>query len=159
LLIVLTGSYLLSAFAAGRWIDALIVILFATATLLALRNSLVPPRMARLILTAMLAASAIMLAVTLTTASRTIPGDGCCRAGPPHWRRCRWRCSPSVSFPLGSRRFRDRMPRLLTGRFSPPPLPVTGPNAGLRAVLGPEQDICVVLGYEQEIQDEKGDKC
>jgi len=33
LLIVLTGSYLLSAFATGRWIDALRVILFALVIL------------------------------------------------------------------------------------------------------------------------------
>jgi len=67
LLIVLTGSYLLSAFATGRWIDALRVILFAAAALLALRSSLLSPRTSRLILTAVLAGSAIMLAVSLTT--------------------------------------------------------------------------------------------
>lgn len=79
LLIVLIGTYLLSAFAASRWIDALRVILFAAAALLALRNSVVAPQTARLILTAVLAGSAIMFAVSLTTetgariASRRIP--------------------------------------------------------------------------------------
>jgi hypothetical protein len=51
----------LSAFAAGRWTDALRIILFAAAALLALRTSLVTPRTARLILTAVLAGSAIMI--------------------------------------------------------------------------------------------------
>lgn len=59
MLIVLTGSYLLSAFAAGRWLGAVRVILFAAAALLALRNSMLPPRTARLILTAILAVSAV----------------------------------------------------------------------------------------------------
>jgi hypothetical protein len=49
LLIVLIGTYLLSAFAAGRWTDALRVILFAAAALLALRNTVLAPRTARLI--------------------------------------------------------------------------------------------------------------
>jgi hypothetical protein len=67
LLIVLTGCYLLSAFAANRWTGALRVVLFAVAALLALRHSVVAPRTARLILTAVLTGSAIMLAVSLTT--------------------------------------------------------------------------------------------
>ena len=39
LLIVLTVTYLLSAFTTGQWIDALRLILFAGAALLALRNA------------------------------------------------------------------------------------------------------------------------
>lgn len=67
LLIVLIVTYLLSAFTTGQWIDALRVILFTGAALLALRNSVVSPRTARLILIAVLAGSAVMVAVALTT--------------------------------------------------------------------------------------------
>lgn len=67
LLIVLTSTYLLSAFADGRWINALRVILFAAAALLALRNSVVPPRTARLVFIGALGGTAIMVPVSLTT--------------------------------------------------------------------------------------------
>ena len=67
LLIVLIISYLLSAFTTGQWIDALRVVLFAGAALLALRNSVVPPPTARLILIVVLAGSAVMFAAALTT--------------------------------------------------------------------------------------------
>ena len=60
-------TYLLSAFSAGRWVDAVRVVLFAGAALLALRTSVLPPRTARLILIAVLAGSAIMVAVSFTT--------------------------------------------------------------------------------------------
>jgi len=55
LLILLIVTYLLSAFTNGQWIEALRVILFAGAALLALRNAVVPPRTARLILIIVLA--------------------------------------------------------------------------------------------------------
>jgi len=67
LLIAMTCVYLLSAFTTGRWIDALRVLLFTAVALLALRNSLLPPRTARLILAAVLAGTAIMLALSFTT--------------------------------------------------------------------------------------------
>jgi Ion channel len=69
LLIVLICTYLLSAFTTGRWIDALRILLITAVALLALRpgNSLVSQRAARWILAAVLAGSAIMLAVSFTT--------------------------------------------------------------------------------------------
>jgi hypothetical protein len=67
LLIVMVSVYLLSAFANGRWIDAVRVVVFTLAALLALRGSLVPRRTARLILVVVLAGSAIMLTLSFTT--------------------------------------------------------------------------------------------
>jgi hypothetical protein len=72
LLIILIVTYLLSAFITGRWIDGLRLILFTVAALLALRNAVVPRRTVRLILIAVLAGSAVMLAVALTGEA----GDG-----------------------------------------------------------------------------------
>jgi hypothetical protein len=67
LLIVMISAYLLGALTNGRWIDSLRVLLFSVAALLALRGSLLPRRTARLILVALLAGSAIMLALSFTT--------------------------------------------------------------------------------------------
>jgi Ion channel len=67
LLVVMVSVYLLSALTNGRWIDALRILLFTVAALLALRGSLVPRRTARLILVAVLAGSAIMLTLSFTT--------------------------------------------------------------------------------------------
>src|SRR5208283_5752643 len=67
LLIVMVSAYLLSALTTGRWIDALRVVLFTVVALLALRGSLLPRRTARLILVAVLAGSAIMVALSVTT--------------------------------------------------------------------------------------------
>jgi hypothetical protein len=66
-LIVLIGTYLLSAFSVGRWIDGVQILLFAVAALLALRNSTVPRRTARLIMVAALAGSAVMLALAFSS--------------------------------------------------------------------------------------------
>ncbi len=59
-------AYLLAASTTGRWIDALRILLFTVAALLALRSSLLPQRTARLILGGVLTGSAIMLAVSFT---------------------------------------------------------------------------------------------
>jgi hypothetical protein len=67
LLIVMVSVYLLGAVTNGRWIDALRVLLFSVAALLALRGSLLPRRTARLILVVLLAGLAIMLALSFTT--------------------------------------------------------------------------------------------
>ena len=67
LLIIMISVYLLSAFANGRWIDALRVLLITVVALHALRGSLLPKRTAWLILVAGLAGSAIMLTLSFTT--------------------------------------------------------------------------------------------
>jgi len=67
LLVIMVCAYLLSAFTTGRWIDAVRVVLFTVVALLALRNSLVPKHVARLILAAVLTGSAIMFALSFTT--------------------------------------------------------------------------------------------
>lgn len=64
LLIVLIITYLLSAFAAGRWIDAVRVALFTGAVLLALRSAVLPRRTGRLIQATLLAGFVIMLPVS-----------------------------------------------------------------------------------------------
>jgi hypothetical protein len=66
LLLVLIATYLLSAFTAGHWVDAVQVVLFTTAGILALRNSSVPRRTLRLILAAGIAISAVMIALAAT---------------------------------------------------------------------------------------------
>jgi hypothetical protein len=66
LLLVLIATYLLSAFASGRWVDALQVVLFTAVAILALRNSSVSRRIVRVILGAAIAVSAVMLALAFT---------------------------------------------------------------------------------------------
>ena len=67
LLIVMISVYLLSAFADGRWIDALRILLITVVALHALRGPVLPKRAARVILVAVLAGSAIMLTLSFTT--------------------------------------------------------------------------------------------
>jgi len=69
LLIVMVSAYLLSAFTTGRWTGALRVALFTVVALLAIRNSLLPRRTAGLIVTAVLAGSAVMIVLSFTTAT------------------------------------------------------------------------------------------
>ena len=69
LLLVLVSTYLLSAFTRGKLIDGLQIVLFAGAALLALRNSSVSRRTVHRITIAVLAGTAIMLAVSLTAAT------------------------------------------------------------------------------------------
>jgi ion channel len=57
------SAYLMSAVTNGRWTEAMRVVLFTAVALLAIRNSLVPRRIAGLIVAAVLAGSAVMLAV------------------------------------------------------------------------------------------------
>jgi hypothetical protein len=65
LLLVLIVTYLLSATKAGRWVDAVQVVLFTTVAILALRNSAVSRRSVRLILAAAIAVSAVMIGLAI----------------------------------------------------------------------------------------------
>ena len=67
LLIIMVAAYLLSALTNGRWTEAVRVVLFTAVALLAIRNSVLPRRTAGLIVTAVLAGSAIMLALWFIT--------------------------------------------------------------------------------------------
>jgi hypothetical protein len=67
LLLVLVSSYLVSALTRGRFIEGLQVVLFTGVALLALRNSSMPRLTVRLIMVAVLAGSAIMLALSVTS--------------------------------------------------------------------------------------------
>ena len=71
LLILLIASYLLSAFITARWIEAVQVVLFTVAVLLALRSSSIPRRAVRLVLAAAIVGMPVMFALSFSTA----PGD------------------------------------------------------------------------------------
>jgi hypothetical protein len=66
-LIIMVSVYLLSALTSGGWVEALRVLLFTVVALHALRGSLLPKRTARMILVVMLAVTAIMLTLSVTT--------------------------------------------------------------------------------------------
>jgi hypothetical protein len=72
LLIVLIVSYLLSAFLHGRWIEALQVVLFTVAMLLALRSSSVSRRAVRLLLIAAVVGVPVIFTISLSTATGDI---------------------------------------------------------------------------------------
>jgi len=57
LLLLLIGTYLLSAFIAARWVSAVQVLAFVGTLLLALRNALMPKRLARVAVAVALAGS------------------------------------------------------------------------------------------------------
>jgi hypothetical protein len=67
LLIVLVASYLLSAFLHNRWVEALQVVLFTVAMLLALRSSSVSRRGVRLLLIAAVVGVPVMFVLSLST--------------------------------------------------------------------------------------------
>ena len=69
LLLVLIASYLLSAFITKRWIEALQVVLFTVAMLLALRSSSVSRRGVRLLLTAVIVGVPVMFVLSVSTAT------------------------------------------------------------------------------------------
>ena len=71
LLVLLIGTYLLSAFTEGRWISVLLVLLFNGAALLALRNWSLTRQTARLVLAVALAGSAAACALLFTTETGT----------------------------------------------------------------------------------------
>ena len=67
LLLVLISTYLVSAFTTGHLVAVLQLLLFTLAALLALRNSSVSRRTVRLTIAGVLAGSAIMIALSLTS--------------------------------------------------------------------------------------------
>jgi Ion channel len=73
LLVVLIASYVMSALSRGRVIDALQIVLFAGAALLALRNSDAPRRVVHLALVALLGGTVIMVVLS---ASLTAGDEG-----------------------------------------------------------------------------------
>jgi hypothetical protein len=75
LLLVLIVSYLLSAFIASRWMEALQVVLFTAAMLLALRSSTVSRRAVRLLLIAAIVGVPVMFTLSFSTATGDI-GSG-----------------------------------------------------------------------------------
>jgi len=69
LLILLIVSYLLSAFFTGRWIEALQVVAFTVAMLLAVRSSWVSRRAVRVLLIVAVVGVPVMFAISLSTAT------------------------------------------------------------------------------------------
>jgi hypothetical protein len=73
-LLLLVGAYLLSAFAAGTWLSALQIALFAGVMLLAVRAGRVPRRAARVAVTLVLAGSTVAVVLALTSSPRVVIG-------------------------------------------------------------------------------------
>ena len=69
LLIVLIASYLLSAFIKARWIEAVQVVLFTVAVLLALRSASIPRRAVRLVLITAVVGLPVMFILSFSTAT------------------------------------------------------------------------------------------
>ena len=69
LLILLIASYLLTAFITARWIEALQVVLFTVAVLLALRSASISRRVVRLVLIAAIVGLPVMFALSFSTAT------------------------------------------------------------------------------------------
>jgi Ion channel len=69
LLLVLIGTYLMSAFSKGRLIDGLQIVLFAAVAVLALRNSSAPRRIVHLIVLALVGGTVLMLIISLSLAT------------------------------------------------------------------------------------------
>ncbi len=67
LLILLIASYLLSAFITARWIEAVQVVLFTVAVLLALRSASIPRRAVRLVLIVAVVGLPVMFALSFST--------------------------------------------------------------------------------------------
>jgi hypothetical protein len=74
LLLVLIGTYLLSAFTTGTVINAVQIVLFVVLLLLALRNSLIAQWIARLLTGVVLAGSAVALGLALAQPSAIAVG-------------------------------------------------------------------------------------
>jgi hypothetical protein len=69
LLILLIASYLMSAFITAHWIEAVQVVLFTVAVLLALRNASIPRRAVRLVLVAAVVGMPVMFFLSFSTAT------------------------------------------------------------------------------------------
>lgn len=74
LLLLLIGSYLLSAFTSGRWVSLVQIGAFVGTLLLALRNALVPRRVARAAAVVVLAGSAAAAGLVLFRPSDAVLG-------------------------------------------------------------------------------------
>ena len=72
LLILLIASYLLSAFITKRWIEAVQVVLFTVAVLLALRSASIPRRAVRVVLIAAVVGLPVMFALSFSTVTGDI---------------------------------------------------------------------------------------
>ena len=73
-LLLLVGTYLLSAFAAGAWLGAVQIALFAGVMLLAVRAGRVPRRAARVTVTLVLAGSTAAVVLALTSSPDVVIG-------------------------------------------------------------------------------------
>jgi Ion channel len=71
LLTILLATYLLSAFLRARWIGALELAMFTAAGLLALRNSPLRSRTARLVIMAAIAVSTVIIVISLSFGTAT----------------------------------------------------------------------------------------
>jgi hypothetical protein len=74
LLLLLIGTYLLSAFTTGRLINAVQIVLFVGTLLLSLRNSLVAPWIARLLIAVVLIGSAVAFGLVVAQPSQAAVG-------------------------------------------------------------------------------------
>jgi hypothetical protein len=74
LLLVLIATYLLSAFTEGQWVNGVQILAFVGTLLLALRNALVPRRIARAAIVVVLAGSAIAAGLVLSRPSDAVIG-------------------------------------------------------------------------------------
>jgi len=74
LLIVLIATYLLSAFTAGKWVNDVQILAFVGTLLLALRNALVPKRIARVTIVVVFVGSAVAAGLALSHPSDTVLG-------------------------------------------------------------------------------------
>jgi ion channel len=74
LLLVLIATYLLAAFTEGQWVIDVQILAFVSTLLLALRNALVPRRIARAALAVVLVGSAVVAGLALSSPSDTTLG-------------------------------------------------------------------------------------
>ena len=72
LLLLLIVTYVMSALSRGRLIDGLQLVLYSGAALLALRNSSVPRAIVRLIIVVVIAGTAVMFGLSVSTATGAI---------------------------------------------------------------------------------------
>ena len=74
LLLVLIATYLFSAFTAGQWVNDVQILAFVGTLLLALRNALVPRRIARAAVAVVLVGSAVVAGLVLSRPSDAVLG-------------------------------------------------------------------------------------
>jgi hypothetical protein len=71
---VLIATYLLSAFTAGQWVNDVQILAFVLTLLLALRNALVPKRIARAAIIVVLAGTAVVAGLVLSQPTEAVLG-------------------------------------------------------------------------------------